>query len=91
MLSFVTEAVPSIKGGRAKRGKGRNCRDYQSENEKGTLEDVIKGADVFIGVSAPNTVTKEMVRSMNQNRLSAMANPEPEIYPMWQKKRVQQL
>ena len=35
--------------------------------KKGTLEDVIKGADVFIGVSAPNTVTKEMVRSMNQN------------------------
>ena len=50
--------------------------------KKGTLEDVIKGADVFIGVSAPNTVTKEMVRSMNQNPIIfAMANPEPEIYP----------
>lgn len=51
-------------------------------NVEGTLEDVIKCADVFIGVSAPNTVTKEMVQSMNKNAIIfAMANPVPEIFP----------
>lgn len=48
----------------------------------GTLADVIKGADVFIGVSAPGTVTQEMVRSMAPNPiLFPMANPTPEIMP----------
>ena len=48
--------------------------------EKGTLADVIKGADVFIGVSAPGTVTAEMVKSMAPNPiLFPMANPVPEI------------
>lgn len=52
------------------------------QREKGRLEDVIKGADVFIGVSAPGTVTKEMVRAMAPNRiLFPMANPIPEIMP----------
>ncbi|MBR4123485.1 MAG: NADP-dependent malic enzyme [Clostridia bacterium] len=50
--------------------------------EKGSLADVIKGADVFIGVSAPNIVTKEMVASMNKGAVVfAMANPIPEIMP----------
>ena len=50
--------------------------------EKGSLEDVIKGADVFIGVSAPGTVTQEMVRTMAPNPiLFPMANPTPEIMP----------
>ncbi|MGI6706225.1 MAG: NAD(P)-dependent malic enzyme [Clostridia bacterium] len=50
--------------------------------KKGSLADVMKGADVFIGVSAPNIVTPEMVASMNQDALIfAMANPVPEIYP----------
>ncbi len=50
--------------------------------EKGTLEDVIKGADVFIGVSAPGTVTEDMVKSMAENPiLFPMANPVPEIMP----------
>ena len=50
--------------------------------EKGTLADVIKGADVFIGVSAPGTVTEEMVKSMAKNPiLFPMANPVPEIMP----------
>mgnify|MGYP000920404376 FL=1 len=49
---------------------------------KGSLEDVIKGADVFIGVSVANTVTKEMVKSMAKDPLIfAMANPVPEIMP----------
>lgn len=49
---------------------------------KGTLADVIKGADVFIGVSAPGLVTKEMVESMNKDSIIfACANPTPEIFP----------
>lgn len=50
--------------------------------QKGTLEDAIKNADVFIGVSAPRVLTKEMVKSMNRDAVVfAMANPEPEIRP----------
>lgn len=50
--------------------------------ETGTLKDAIKNADVFIGVSAPNIVSKEMVASMNKDAiLFAMANPTPEIFP----------
>lgn len=52
------------------------------ELRKGTLADVMKGADVFIGVSAPGCVTPEMVRSMNKNSiLFPMSNPIPEIMP----------
>jgi len=51
-------------------------------NEGGLLEDVLKNADVFIGVSAPNIVSKEMVKSMNKDAvIFAMANPTPEIFP----------
>ncbi|MCT4508128.1 MAG: NAD-dependent malic enzyme [Tepidibacter sp.] len=51
-------------------------------SEKGKLEDAIKNADVFIGVSAPNVVTKEMIASMNKDAIVfAMANPIPEIMP----------
>lgn len=51
-------------------------------NEGGLLEDVIKNADVFIGVSAPNIVSKDMVKSMNKDAvIFAMANPTPEIFP----------
>ena len=49
---------------------------------EGTLADVLKGADVFIGVSAPGTVTEEMVKSMDKDPiLFPMANPVPEIMP----------
>lgn len=52
------------------------------DNEQGTLADALRGADVFVGVSAPGVVTPEMVASMNNDAiLFAMANPEPEIYP----------
>ncbi len=48
----------------------------------GTLADALKGADIFVGVSAPNIVTPEMVSSMNKDSiLFAMANPVPEIMP----------
>ena len=50
--------------------------------QKGTLADVLVGADLFIGVSAPGCVTTEMVKSMNVNPIIfAMANPTPEIMP----------
>ena len=49
------------------------------EGKKGTLADALNGADIFVGVSAPNIVTKEMVASMNKDAiLFAMANPVPE-------------
>ena len=52
------------------------------EMKKGDLAQVIKGADVFIGVSAPNSLTKEMVKSMAKDPIIfAMANPTPEIMP----------
>ncbi|GAA0070305.1 malate dehydrogenase [Clostridium sardiniense] len=51
-------------------------------NEKGGLSDVIKNADVFIGVSAGNVLSKEMVETMNKDSIVfAMANPVPEIFP----------
>ena len=51
-------------------------------NESGSLADALKGADIFVGVSAPNIVTPDMVSSMNQDSiLFAMANPVPEIMP----------
>jgi len=51
-------------------------------NKKGALSDALKGADIFIGVSAPNIVTKEMIEIMNENSIVfAMANPIPEILP----------
>lgn len=52
------------------------------KNESGTLADALRGADIFIGVSAPNIVTKEMVQRMNKDAIVfAMANPVPEIFP----------
>ncbi len=52
------------------------------EGRQGTLADALKGADIFVGVSAPNIVTKKMVASMNHDAiLFAMANPVPEIMP----------
>ena len=50
-------------------------------HEHGTLADALKGADAFVGVSRPGLVTREMVASMNQGIVFAMANPTPEIMP----------
>ncbi|HZJ76655.1 MAG TPA: malic enzyme-like NAD(P)-binding protein [Oscillospiraceae bacterium] len=71
--------------------KGRDNMNFAKEEiaeitnsamEKGTLDVVIKEADVFIGVSGPNTVTKEMIANMGKDPIVfAMSNPEPEIYP----------
>ena len=50
------------------------------DNHDGTLASILKGADAFVGVSAPNLVTKDMIKSMNKNPIVfAMANPTPEI------------
>lgn len=52
------------------------------EQKKGTLADMLVGADIFIGVSAPGTVTTEMVKTMNKDAIIfACANPTPEIFP----------
>ncbi|WP_302164307.1 NADP-dependent malic enzyme [uncultured Clostridium sp.] len=52
------------------------------EHKTGTLDDALKGADIFVGVSAPGIVSQEMVASMNKDSiLFAMANPVPEIMP----------
>lgn len=56
-------------------------------HETGSLADALKGADIFVGVSAPGIVTEEMVASMNSDAiLFAMANPVPEIMPVLAKK-----
>lgn len=72
---------------------GKDCKDLNWMQEKmvevtnleqktGKLADALKGADIFVGVSAPNIVTPEMVASMNKDAiLFAMANPVPEIMP----------
>ena len=63
------------------------ARITNRRREAGTLVDVIKGADVFIGVSVAKCVTEEMVKSMNKDAIiMAMANPEPEIMPELAKK-----
>ena len=62
--------------------KEEMARITNREKKKGTLADVMRGTDVFIGVSAPGTVTPEMVRGMNEGAvIFACANPTPEIFP----------
>ncbi len=61
-------------------GMNPYLEEFASETSKRTLSDVMKDADVFIGVSAGNLVSKEMIRSMNVNPIVfALANPTPEI------------
>jgi malate dehydrogenase (oxaloacetate-decarboxylating) len=58
------------------------CKVTNLEDAHGTLADAMKGADVFVGVSAPNIVSREMVQSMAKDSIVfAMANPTPEIMP----------
>lgn len=62
--------------------KSEIARVTNHNKEQGSLAEVIKGADVFIGVSAPGTLTKEMVETMNKDAIIfACANPTPEIFP----------
>ena len=67
--------------------KEEMARITNKEQKQGSLADALEGADVFVGVSAPGTVTEEMVRSMNHDSIIfAMANPVPEIMPEEAKK-----
>ena len=62
--------------------KKEMCEITNLENKEGTLADAVKGADIFIGVSAPGSLTQEMVKTMNKDAIIfAMANPVPEIMP----------
>ena len=72
------------------KGRKENMNEYKEEishltnsrKEKGSLADVIKRKDVFIGVSAPDLVTPEMIRTMSRKAVVfALANPTPEIWP----------
>ena len=71
-------------------GRNENMNPYKDalakvsnrQKEKGTLAQIIKGKDIFIGVSAPGSLTPEMIKSMNADPvIMAMANPVPEILP----------
>jgi malate dehydrogenase (oxaloacetate-decarboxylating) len=67
--------------------KQRIAKWTNRDNIKGTLKDALKGADIFIGVSAPNIVTAKMIKSMNKNPIVfALSNPVPEINPRVAKK-----
>ncbi len=62
--------------------KKQICKTVGISKLSGGLADAVRGADIFIGLSAPHVLTKEMVRSMNSNAIVfAMANPVPEIEP----------
>jgi malate dehydrogenase (oxaloacetate-decarboxylating) len=62
--------------------KERIARETNTENQQGSLADVMKGKDIFVGVSVAGVVSQDMVRSMADNPIVfAMANPTPEIWP----------
>ncbi len=76
-VGIVSKATPGLNWMQQKMTEVTN-----PNNETGSLADALKGADIFVGVSAPNIVTPEMVASMNHDSiLFAMANPVPEIMP----------
>ncbi len=65
-----------------KDGMNRYKEEFAADTEARTLADALKGADVFVGVSVKDAVTKDMVSSMNKGAIIfAMANPDPEILP----------
>lgn len=60
----------------------KSLLEFVNKDASGSLEDVIKGADIFIGVSKPGLLTQDMVKSMNQDPIIfALSNPTPEIMP----------
>ena len=74
---IISKASPNLNWAQEKMTEVTNL-----DGKTGSLADALKGADIFVGVSAPNIVTKEMVQSMNKDAiLFAMANPVPEIMP----------
>ena len=73
---IVREGDPRLNAAKAEMAKVTNRKHLT-----GTLADALKGADAFVGVSAANVVSREMVASMNNGIVFAMANPVPEIMP----------
>ncbi len=74
---IVCDGAPNLNSSKAEIAKVTNL-----EHKTGKLADAMVGTDIFIGVSAPNMVTEEMVKSMNEGAIIfAMANPVPEIMP----------
>ena len=83
---FICDSKGLIYKGREDLSKNKYkhflAQETNQEGRTGTLADAMKGTDVFIGVSAPDIVTEEMVRSMNKDPIIfAMSNPTPEIMP----------
>jgi len=81
---IMTDRTGAIYAGREKLNwiKEEMAQVTNLEKKQGTLAEVIVGADVFIGVSAPGTLTTEMVKTMNKDAIVfACANPTPEIFP----------
>lgn len=91
ILSYgVGNVIMCDRTGALYEGRAKGMNPYKEEmalltnrgKQEGSLEDVIVGADVFIGVSAPGSLTTEMVKTMNKDAIVfACANPTPEIYP----------
>ncbi len=82
VLCVDSEGIISKNRKRLNPFKKEIAKTTNKENVDGTLADAMKDADVFVGVSAPNIVTREMVKSMNKKAIVlAMANPVPEIMP----------
>lgn len=88
--SGVKDVILCDRTGAIYKGRSKGMSKYKTEiaeitnheGKHGSISEVLPGADVFIGLSAPNTLTAEMVRSMAQNPLIfALANPNPEITP----------
>jgi malate dehydrogenase (oxaloacetate-decarboxylating) len=90
MFAGAKNVILCDRSGAICKGRGVGMNDAKEElaattnpaQERGSLTDVLKGADVFMGVSAPGTVTGDMVKTMRKGAiLFAMANPTPEIFP----------
>ena len=76
-LGIISKEYPGLNWMQEKMAEVTNL-----EGKTGTLADALKGADIFVGASAPGIVSEEMVKSMNKDAiLFAMANPVPEIMP----------
>jgi malate dehydrogenase (oxaloacetate-decarboxylating) len=90
MTAGATNVILCDRTGAIYKGRGAGMNPSKEElanttnpaGERGSLADVLKGADVFMGVSAPGTVTGDMVKTMAKGAIIfAMANPTPEIFP----------
>ncbi len=77
-----SQGIISPESKRLNSAKEEMIRISNPNHETGTLADALNGADIFIGVSAPNVCTKDMVKNMNKDAIVfAMSNPTPEIMP----------